>query len=177
LEAALLNGTRTIAVSPLPPVTPLIRERIAREFDDRGPDACMVEVADDLRRNNPELLDMAAKCANSLGDYRRIMVGFGMFYRLLLAPASPGDERSRLSPLPRVTPQTREMIVRLIDDKGAETFTIDVIAELEANNPELLQMAHGFASRQTEYLSVMQGFALLYKSLIDQLRADRTLLH
>src|ERR1700735_3897511 len=87
LEAALLTGTRTIVVSLLPPVTPLIRERIAREFDDRGPDACIVEVADDLRRNNPELLDMAAKCANSLGDYRRIMVGFGMFYRLLLAPA------------------------------------------------------------------------------------------
>jgi len=90
-------------VSRLPPVTPLIRERIAREFGDRGPDACMAEVAEDLRRNNPELLDMADKCANGLGDYR-IMVGFGMFYRLLLAPASPGDERSRLSPLPRVTP-------------------------------------------------------------------------
>ena len=164
-------------MSPLPLVTPLIRERIAREFDDRGPDACMIEIEDDLRRYNPELFDMIARCAHSLGDYRRIMVGFGMFYRLLLAPASPGDERSRLSPLPRVTPQTREMIVRLIDDKGAETFTMDVIAELEANNPELLQMAHGFASRQTEYLSVMQGFALLYKSLIDQLRADRTLLH
>jgi len=120
---------------------------------------------------------MATKCANSLGDYRRIMVGFGMFYRLLLAPASPGEERSRLSPLPRVTPLTRDMIVRLIDDKGAESFTMDVIAELEANNPELLQMAHGFASRQTEYLSVMQGFALLYKSLIDQLSAGRSLQH
>src|ERR1700730_8833129 len=108
--AALLNGTRTLAVSPLPPVTPLIRERIAREFDDRGPDACMVEVADDLTRNNPELLDMAAKCANSLGDYRRIMVGFGMFYRLLLAPASPGDDRSRSSAREAVTPQTRHTI-------------------------------------------------------------------
>lgn len=68
------------------------------------------------------------------------------------------------------------MIVRLIDGKGAETFPMDVIAELEANNPELLQMAHGFASRQTDNLSVMQGFARLYKSLMDQLRADRTLL-
>jgi len=54
---------------------------------------------------------------------------------------------------------------------------MDVIAELEANNPELLQMTHGFASRQTGYLSVMQGFALLYQSLIAQLRVDRTLLH
>lgn len=56
----------------------------------------MIEIEDDLRRNNPELFDMIARCAHSLGDYRRIMVGFGMFYRLLLAPATPGDERARL---------------------------------------------------------------------------------
>ncbi len=164
-------------MSPLPLVTPLIRERIAREFDDRGPDACMIEIEDDLRRNNPELFDMIAKCAQSLGDYRRIMVGFGMFYRLLLAPATPGDERALLSPLPRVTAQTREMIVRLIDNQGSEAFTLEIIEGLEADNPELLQMAHGFASSQTDYLLVMQGFALFYKSLIDQFSADMASLH
>jgi hypothetical protein len=162
------------AVSPLPPVTPLTRERIAREFDDRGPPACMAEIEDDLRRHNPELLDMASRCARSLGDDRRIMMGFGMFYRLLLAPSDAGG---MLSPLPRVTAHTRDMIVRTIDSKGSEAFTMDVIAELETNNPELLQMAHGFASRQKDYLSVMQGFALVYRSISEQLAADRRLLH
>jgi hypothetical protein len=137
----------------------------------------MIEIENDLRRNNPELFDMIARCAHSLGDYRRIMVGFGMFYRLLLAPATPGDERALLSPLPRVTAQTREMIVRLIDNQGSEAFTLEIIEGLEADNPELLQMAHGFASWQTNYLLVMQGFALFYKSLIDQFSADMASLH
>lgn len=164
-------------MSLLPPVAPLTRESVAREFDDRGPQACMTEIEDDLRRHNPELLDMAGRCARSLGDERRIMIGFGMFYRLLLTAAAPGDEGGMLSALPRVTAQTRDMIVRIIDSRGPEAFTMDVIADLEANNPELLQMAHGFASRQKDYLSVMQGFALLYQSLSEQLAADRRLLH
>jgi hypothetical protein len=164
-------------VSLLPSVTPLTRERIAREFDERGPQACMTEIEEDLRRHNPELLDMASRCARSLGDDHRIMIGFGMFYRLLLSPAEPGDADGMLSPLPRVTAQTRDMIVRTIDSKGPEAFTMDVVAELEASNPELLQMAHGFASRQKDYLPVMQGFALLYQSLNEQLAADRWLLH
>jgi hypothetical protein len=164
-------------VSLLPSVTPLTRERIAREFDERGPQACMTEIEDDLRRHNPELLDMASRCARSLGNDHRIMIGFGMFYRLLLSPAVPGGAGAMLSPLPRVTAQTRDMIVRTIDSKGPEAFTMDVVAELEANNPELLQMAHGFASRQKDYLPVMQGFALLYQSLNEQLAADRWLLH
>ncbi len=164
-------------MSLLPSVTPLTRERIAREFDERGPQACMTEIEEDLRRHNPELLDMASRCARSLGDDHRIMIGFGMFYRLLLSPAVPGDADGMLSPLPRVTAQTRDMIVRTIDSKGPEAFTMDVVAELEASNPELLQMAHGFASRQKDYLPVMQGFALLYQSLNEQLAADRWLLH
>jgi hypothetical protein len=53
---------------------------------------------------------------------------------------------------------------------------MEVIEDLERNNPGLLQMAHGFATRQPDYLQVMQGFALLYKSLIDQSAADRALL-
>jgi hypothetical protein len=164
-------------VSWLAPVTPSLRESIAREFDDRGPDVCLREIENDLRLNNPELLEMAAKCAYSLGDYRKVMIGFGMFYRLLLAPATPGEEHTLLSPLPRVTPQTREMIVRVIDRKGPETFTMDVIDEMETDNPELLQMAHRFASRQRDYLSVMQGFVLLYRSVMDQFIADRTSLN
>jgi len=164
-------------VSPLARVTPLTRERIAREFDDRGPEACMAEIIEDLRRNNPELLDMASRCAHSLGNDRRIMLGFGMFYRLILSPATPDAKRAMLSPLPRVTPETRDMIVWQMDHKGSEAFTMEIIADLEQNNPELLRMAHDFAERQVDYLLVMQGFALFYKSLIDQSAADRCRLH
>jgi hypothetical protein len=158
-------------------VTPLTRERIAREFDDRGPDACTAEVVADLRRNNPELLDMANKCASSLGRNPRIMTAFGMFYRLILAPAVPSDEELMLSPLPRVTPQTRDEIVRKIDHMGVEAFTMSIIEDLERDNPELLQMAHEFSSRQTDYLPAMQGFALLYHSLVEQGAVDRGNLH
>ena len=38
------------------------------------------------------------------------------------------------------------MLVAEIDEKGSEDFTREAIAELEKSNPELLQMAHNFAS-------------------------------
>ncbi len=66
-------------------VTSLVRERIAREFDDRGPEVCTTEVIADLARNNPELLEMATRCASGLQNSPRIMMGFGMFYRLMRA--------------------------------------------------------------------------------------------
>lgn len=164
-------------MSLLPIVTSSTRERIAMEFDDKGPNACMIQVEDNWRRHNPELLDMALKCARSLGDHNKIMLGFCMFYRLLLTSAAADSECDWLSPLPRVTEQTRNDIVRAIDRTGPEEFTTEAIALLQADNPELLQMAHGFASRQKDYLSVMQGFALLYRSLHEQFAADRRLLH
>jgi len=163
-------------VSTLWRVTSADRERIAREFDDRGPEICVAEVIEDLRQHNPELLDMASRCATSLGDYRKVMCGFGMFYRLMLGPDAPDPRPSALSVLPRVTPQTRERVVRQIDREGAEAFTMDIIEDLERSNPELLQMAHAFASGQMHYLPLMQGFALLYKSLLDQMTADRACL-
>lgn len=48
-------------MSLLPRVTEKARELIAREFDARGPDACMADIIEHLERHNPELLDMAAK--------------------------------------------------------------------------------------------------------------------
>jgi hypothetical protein len=69
------------------------------------------------------------------------------------------------------------MIVWQMDHKGSEAFTMEIIADLEQNNPELLRMAHDFAEGQVDYLLVMQGFALFYKSLIDQSAADRCRLH
>lgn len=158
-------------------VTPLTRERIAREFDDRGPDACVAEVLADMQQNNPELLDMANRCASSLPNSQRVMMGFGMFYRLILAPAAPASRKNLLHPLPRVTPGTRDLLVRQIDEAGTETFTLSIVEELERDNPELLQMAHNFASHQPDYLPVMQGFALLYKALVEQAAADVRHLH
>src|SRR5437899_5786323 len=58
-------------MSLLPRVTERARELLAREFDTRGPDACMSEIIEHLERHNPELLDMAAKCAADLGIPRR----------------------------------------------------------------------------------------------------------
>ncbi len=55
----------------LPRVNEKTRELIAREFDVRGPDVCMVEIIEHLRRHNPELLDMAAKWAGDLDNPRK----------------------------------------------------------------------------------------------------------
>ncbi|SDR63504.1 hypothetical protein SAMN05519103_08686 [Rhizobiales bacterium GAS113] len=164
-------------MSILPRITELTRERIAREFDDAGPEACVAEITNELKRDNPELLDMAFKCAADIGNPSKIMVGFGMFYRLLMAQALASDRRSLMNPLPRVTMETREMIVGEIDKKGSEVFTLDAIEDLENTNPELMQMAHHFASWHRNYIGVMQGFALLYRSFIVQSIADRARLH
>jgi hypothetical protein len=45
----------------------LTRERIARELDDRGPEVCLTETLQELSVSNPEILDIATKCAESFG--------------------------------------------------------------------------------------------------------------
>lgn len=147
------------------------RERISREFDNLGPDACVTEIAAAMRSHNPELLDMAQRCAADLRAAHEPMIGLAMFYRLLVAEA-----RAELA-LPRVSPATRDAIVREIEKKGTEGFTFDALDEMERANPELLQMAHGFASRQRSYLGMMQGFALIYAALAAQTAADRAGMH
>lgn len=163
-------------MSFLPRVSAATRERAAREFDDLGVAACTGRVMQDLQRTNPEILDMTTKCANDAGDPDRIMAGFAMFYRALMleAPAVPGVPGQTI---PRVTPQTRDLIVKEIDRQGAEAFVMAGIGNLERDNPELLQMAHAFASRHSAYLRVMEGFALIYQSLVVQLASDRSRLH
>ena len=161
-------------MSLLPRVTEKDRELVAREFDDRGPDACMRQIVEHLKGHNPELLDMAARCAGDLWNPTKAMLGFGMFYRLLILAPTRTDV---VIPLPRVSVETRALLVAEIDEKGSEGFTTEAIAELEISNPELLQMAHNFASRLGDYLHGMQGFALLYKSLLVQARVDRAKLH
>ena len=163
-------------MSALPRITQLTRERISREFDEFGPQACIAEIMTELRRDNPELLDMARKCAEDVGDPSKTMVWFGMFYRLLTAQAH-ADVGSLMNPLPRITAETREEIVGELDEQGAEAFTLEAIKDLEETNPELMQMAHHFASRHTNYIGVIQGFALLYRSFIVQSIADTARLH
>ncbi len=171
-------------MSALPRVSAVTRERAAREFDDRGPEVCRAEITRELEANNPELLDMARRCARDVGDFTRIMTGFCMFYRLLNLEAQaaiaalPGNaERYALTLLPRVSPQTRREIVGRIDAAGAEAFTRDAIVALERNNPELLIMGHQFAEDQPDYVGVMQGFALLYASLVAQAAQERGTVH
>jgi hypothetical protein len=163
----------------LPRVAQSTREQIAREFDEFGPDQCIAEISAHLREHNPEWLYMAAKCAGDVGDPHRIMRGFYMFYRLLIAQAAPEQELTtvpgalaRLNPLPRVTAATRVAIVAAIDKRSTEAFVRDAIFELEKGNPELLQMADYFASANENYLGVMQGFALLYTALHMQSGTD-----
>jgi hypothetical protein len=158
-------------LSPLPRVTEVTRERISREFDHLGPEACVTEIADAMRHHNPELLDMAERCAADLGADGEPMLGLAMFYRLLVAEAAAEPA------LPRVSAETRDAVVRDIDAKGADRFTRDAIDEMQRDNPELLQMAHGFAARQRSYLGMMQGFALLYAALATQAAADRSRMH
>ena len=158
----------------LPRVTEETRELIAREFDTRGPDVCTAEVVAHLKRHNPEILDMATRCAADVGDSQKVMLGFAIFFRLLV-PGLPtsGD----LSPLPAVSEETRARLVREIDTQGTEAFTIEAIAEFERSNPELLQMAHNFATRLRQYLLAMQGFALMYRALVLQCSDQRARLH
>jgi hypothetical protein len=164
-------------LSVLPRVTERTRERVAREFDDLGPDVCMNSIIRDLQRHNPELLDMASKWASDVGAADRIITAFGMFYRLLSAETLSPLEPQAVSPLPRVSAETRGLIVRRIDQIGSESFTHDAIDRIEATNPELLQMAHGFASACSDYARVMQGFALLYETLRLQAESDKAKLH
>jgi hypothetical protein len=154
-------------MSWLPRVAEHTRERVSREFDNLGPEACVAEITEELRANNPEVLDMAKRCARDIGSPAEVMAGFGMFYRILVVQSAAAFA------LPCVTPHTRERILGQIDAGGSEAFTHDALAELERTNPELLQMAHFFASRQKDYLGMMQGFALIHACLAAQAVADR----
>jgi hypothetical protein len=161
-------------MSVLPRVTKVTRERISREFDELGPEVCMSKIEADLRQHNPELLDMASRWA---GETPGLMTAFGMFYRLLAAEARAPLSVSDLNPLPRVSAEVRDSIVERIDRSGGETFTREAVDNLEAVNPDLLQMAHDYASRRPDYGRTMQGFALLHEALLIQSRRDRASQH
>lgn len=165
-------------MSSLPRVTEHTREWVSREFDDLGPQACMADILEDFRGHNPELLDMARKCARDI-DGEQAMIGFCMFYRLLIAQSTQARAQPearagiRLNPLPRVTQDTRDLVAKEIRQIGPDTFTRNYIEQLGRHNPELLHMAHNFAATHEKYLAIMQGMALLWASLMAQSAADR----
>jgi hypothetical protein len=134
----------------------------------------MTETLQELSVANPEILDMATKCAASFGHRSaKILLELCVFYRLLSAELRATDPALRiLAPIPRVTKATRDRIVGEIDEHGVDAFTLRAIEHLEQQNPELLQMANGSATRLGNYLAVMQGFALVYRALVEQATAD-----
>ncbi|HEX9464078.1 MAG TPA: hypothetical protein VGB82_15880 [Alphaproteobacteria bacterium] len=162
-------------MSPLPRVTAQGRERICREFDDRGPEACVTEILDDLERSNPEFLKLAERCAAGLRRIPKFLTGFAMFYRLLVQQWPVRDWR--LSPLPRVTAETCRRVIEKLRERGSEPFIAGAVEALECDNPELLVMVDGFAHRHNDYLALMQAFLVLYEVLVLQSEADRLSLH
>ena len=175
-------------MSSLPRVTTLTRERVAREFDDRGPDVCRIEITVELDASNPEVLDIATRCARDVGDFHRILTGFCMFYRLLAAEAQvcahqlgreggSGEISGHIGLLPRVQPATRSEVVKLIDVVGSKDFTREALDDLERNNPELLLAAHHFAEEHSDYAGVIQGFALIFKVLSTEAAHEHGVLH
>src|ERR1700744_1988941 len=160
-------------MSMMPRVTDPTRERISREFDSLGPDVCIADIRRDLDRHNPQLLDMAVKWAGDGKEGKKLFTAFGMFYRLLAAEASALLKSNALSPLPPVSSETRARIIARTAGIGDEQFCREAIGNLEAANPELLQMAHGFASARPDYARAMQGFSLLHEALLIQSQSDR----
>lgn len=158
----------------VPRVSELTRERIAREFDDLGPQACLVEITGTLADENPELLDIMSRCADEVvattGD---VMTGFAMFYRLLVAEARSAPDLA----LPRVSAETRARLVELITEQGEDQFILSACDQLQRDNPALLQMAESFASRRADYLPMMQGFCLVYRALALQSTLEHGSVH
>ncbi|WP_193394944.1 MULTISPECIES: hypothetical protein [unclassified Sphingobium] len=130
----------------------------------------MTEILDDLSAHNPHYLEMALRCAAGFSDPERIMTGFAIFYRILEL-----DARDRSGAVPRITPDTRDIVSALIGEVGEERFILLATETLRSENPCLLQMAHSFSSRYKDYLAIMQGFLLLYKCLAAQAVTDRML--
>jgi hypothetical protein len=100
-----------------------------------------------------------------------------MFHRVLVAEAQILVETREFYPLPRVSAEVRDAIVARIDRSSSGIFTREAIDNLEARNPELLQMAHAIASRHSDYGRTMQGFALLHEALLLQAQRDRASRH
>lgn len=151
----------------LPPVDEIFWERVAREFDDAGPKACVAAILDELLADNPHYLEMATRYARECRDPDRVLTGFAMFYRIIALAA-----RDRGRTVPRITNDTLDTITALLGEFGEERFTFLATETLHSENPYLLQMADSFASPSDNHSIIMQGFVLLYKALAAQAVTD-----
>jgi hypothetical protein len=151
----------------LPSVHEIFWERVARDFENVGPEACMAEIVDELLAQNPHYLEIAIRSACDSGAPERVLTGFAMFYRILALGA-----RDRGGALPRITLETRDAIAALVSELGEAQFTSLATDTLRDENPCMMQMADSFASRFPNYLLVMQGFVLLYRMLSAQAVID-----
>lgn len=151
----------------LPPVSERHWERVVRDFDDVGPQACVAEIVEDLRKENPHYLAIARRCASDAADEARAFTGFAKFYRILAL-----DARERNTSVPRITAQTLDVVDALLEELGEERFIVLATETLCGENPSLSQMADSFASPGHDYLTVMQGFVLLYNCLSTQAVID-----
>jgi len=162
---------KTTDLDAAPGALPLIDlrlwDRVARDFDDVGPDACISEILEELLARNPHYLEMALRRARHVGDLEGMFAGFAMFYRIVSLGAC-----GRGGVLPRITPKPRDAIAALAGECGDAQFVMLATDTLRTENPCLMQMADGFASRHDVYLGIMHAFALLYKSLSAQASID-----
>ena len=158
-----LYRNRSMELVALPLVEEISWERVAREFDDIGPEACVAETLDELLERNPHCLEIACRCAADAGDLQRVFTGFAMFYRILAAQAADHG-----TTLPCVTAETREVMAELAAELGEPAFVLLATEALCEDNPCLAQMADGFASRHAAYDTIMHGFALIYRCLSAQ---------
>ena len=153
------------------PSVPLVSEdhweRVARDFEDVGPEACIADIVDELRTDNPHYLAIARRCAHDALDEAGALTGFLKFYRILAFGA-----RDRGELVPRIAPQSLDVVDTLIVEFGEDRLVTLAAETLCEENGCLAAMAHGFASRSSDYLVVMQGFAALYYCLSVQATID-----
>jgi hypothetical protein len=100
-----------------------------------------------------------------------------MFYRLITHPWPPADAPSTLSPLPRVTPETRDRLVAAIERDGSEAFILGIIVQLERQNPDLLRALHSLASQLPDAFKLTQGLALFYQAVAMEAAGGRAASH
>ena len=166
-------------MSVLPRVTELTRERISREFDDLGPDACMAEIEADLREHNPELLDMASRWA--AGERRSEQPHDGI--RHVLQAAGRGSARLRLRlqaaftccrafPSRSATPSSSASTAPMARRSRTRRSTISKPA-IPNSCRWLTDMRRGDRTMRR----TMQGFALLHEALLIQSRRDQASRH
>jgi hypothetical protein len=78
--------------------------------------------------------------------------------------------RARADDAPRVSSEVRDAMIARIDRIGEKEFSREAVGNPEAVNPELLRVAHGFASERRDYAHAMQGLALLHEALCSKAR-------